>query len=82
MVDFDADVSTMETVELLEYQQALTRTRLAANDAGRRVQVEIDRRSLERAAARAAEDAELGAVRKPPAQQVFAPSDETVTADG
>lgn len=71
MVDLDANVVTMDLEELLEYQQAATRLRLAANEAGRRAQGELDRRAAQRAEERAAEDERLGAVRKPPAQQVF-----------
>lgn len=85
MPDFNADVTEMETPVLLEYQQEMTRARLAANDAGRRAQAEIDRRAAERAEQRAAEDSEFGAVRKPPTQAVFGEptaEEEEVSADG
>lgn len=71
MVDFNANVASMEPSELLEYQQEVTRHRLAALAAGRRAQDEIDRRAEERAQQRAEEDAALGAVRKPPTQHLF-----------
>lgn len=76
-MDLDADLEAMTVEDLLAYQQEATRLRLAANDAGRRAQAEIDRRSEERARQRAAEDAKFGAVAKPPAQQVFGTKEDS-----
>lgn len=76
MIDLDQNVDEMATEDLLAYQQAVTRLRLDALDAGRRVQSEIDRRAEQRAAERAAEDEALGAVRKPPTQQAFGDPEE------
>lgn len=70
-MDLDADLEAMGIEDLLAYQQEVTRLRLAALDAGRRAQAEIDRRAADRAAARAAEDEQFGAVRKPATQHLF-----------
>jgi len=71
VLDLDADTTTMANDDLLAYQQELTRTRLAVNGKAREVQAELDRRAIERAEQRRREDAELGAVTKPPTQDLF-----------
>ena len=69
MVDLAADVSNMPVQDLLEYQQELTRTRLAVLDAQRRAQAELDDRARRIAERRANEDQLLGATRR--AQSLF-----------
>lgn len=85
MVDLNAPLPDLSDEDLVAYQQEVTRLRLDALDAGRRAQAELDVRAARRAARRAAEDEALGAVRKPPTQQVFGdstPPAEEDRADG
>ncbi len=70
-MDLDRNLGQMTDGELLEYQQEVTRSRLAALEAGRAVQAELDDRAARRAERRAEEDARLGAVTKPSTQHMF-----------
>lgn len=71
MPDLTADLDAMDIPELLEYQQSLTRARLAINERARETQSIIDTRVEEIAARRAAEDELLGQATKPSAQDLF-----------
>lgn len=79
-MDLDANLADMDMAQLLEQQQALTRQRLEVLDAQRRVQAELDRRQVELAERRAAEDRMLGAATKPPAQDLFGGSPPELVA--
>jgi len=70
-MDLSIDITELPAAELVEYQQELTRTRLAINAKARDVQARLDQLAAERAEQRRLEDEQLGAVTKPPTQHLL-----------